>query len=148
MSNSFIDAYLAGSNLESESEIPADGRDFLRAAQDQMENSAETIRQRAEQGGPMDPTARRLTGTIMAVFWFAFLRHGDADEMLEWQYGATEHCADCQALNGQVHSRESWHEFMVSSSKFPRSVALECYGINCQCSLTPVEDQEERGNFV
>lgn len=55
----------------------------------------------------------------------------DANGMFEWKVGMTEHCKDCQRLNGQIHRMKSWY----SSGWLPRASTLSCHGFNCQCQL-------------
>lgn len=55
------------------------------------------------------------------------------DPHLMWMYGPTEHCGDCERLNGQIHTVSEWR----ASGWIPRSRALECQGYNCQCRWIP-----------
>lgn len=53
----------------------------------------------------------------------------DLDEELTWVYGDTEHCSDCNDLNGQTHTVEEW----LAIGFVPQSPDLECKGFNCGC---------------
>ncbi len=55
----------------------------------------------------------------------------DANGMYEWVYGATEHCDDCQRLNGQRHRMKDWTRRRL----IPKADTLECKGFNCKCNL-------------
>lgn len=59
----------------------------------------------------------------------------DRDGMYEWVYGATEHCADCARLNGQVHRYSQWY----SKGWLPQSDRLDCHGYLCQCRLVKTQ---------
>ena len=149
MELAFVSAYMAGANgfVETESDIPSHGRNFINDEVDLMASSADKIAKRASNGNDMKATALKLTSTIMRVYWFAALHHGIEDEKLVWFYGATEHCSHCQTLSGQVHTRSDWQDFFNTSGLFPRSANLECSGLYCQCGLYPT-DEPEKGNFV
>lgn len=58
----------------------------------------------------------------------------DANGMYQWQMGATEHCIDCLALNGQKHRMTDW----TKSGWLPQATKLECEGFECECKLTKV----------
>lgn len=55
----------------------------------------------------------------------------DRNGMYEWVYGATEHCDDCQRLNGQRHRMKDWTRRRL----IPKADTLECKGFNCKCNL-------------
>lgn len=55
----------------------------------------------------------------------------DRNGMYEWVYGATEHCDDCQRLNGQRHRMKDWTRRRL----LPKAQTLECKGFNCKCNL-------------
>jgi len=55
----------------------------------------------------------------------------DKNGMYEWVYGATEHCDDCQRLNGQRHRMKDWTRRRL----LPKADTLECKGFNCKCNL-------------
>lgn len=60
----------------------------------------------------------------------------------EWVVGPTEHCNDCQRLNGQVHTGLEWQ----LSGWRPQSRGLECKGYKCQCRLRETK-KETSGGF-
>lgn len=84
-------------------------------------------------GSEADPDARASMWFQKSIypFYLAGLQSGDEDGMYEWVYGDTEHCEDCQRLNGQKHRMSEW----VDSGWLPKSDELECHGFNCQCEL-------------
>jgi len=47
-----------------------------------------------------------------------------------------EHCRDCVALNGKVHTAETWRALGI----YPKSHDLECGGWNCGCSWTETNE--------
>lgn len=53
------------------------------------------------------------------------------DTLFRWAYGATDHCADCARLNGQVHTGDEWSR----SGYHPQGRNLACNGYRCQCRL-------------
>lgn len=55
----------------------------------------------------------------------------DKNGMYEWVYGPTEHCDDCQRLNGQRHRMKDWTRRRL----LPKADTLECKGFNCKCNL-------------
>lgn len=63
-----------------------------------------------------------------------FYDHGvmsaDKNGLYMWKYGDTEHCDDCQRLNGQKHRYKDWFGHIM-----PKSSALKCKGFNCACEL-------------
>lgn len=61
----------------------------------------------------------------------------------EWVYGDTEHCADCLALNGQVHRMRDY----VKSGWLPKASKLKCKGFQCQCALAPRPGAKASGVF-
>jgi len=56
-------------------------------------------------------------------------------ENLMWEYGDTEHCTTCLALNGIVAFASEWEQVDVHPQGPPND-RLECGGWKCQCSLT------------
>lgn len=48
-----------------------------------------------------------------------------------WQYGDTDHCTDCLALNGVVLAASEWKRIGIR----PQSPDLECTGRRCQCKF-------------
>lgn len=68
--------------------------------------------------------------------------NASANGMYEWQYGLTEHCADCLRLNGQIHRMKSW----FASGWLPRASTLSCKGFLCKCALVK-SSEKARGRF-
>jgi len=66
---------------------------------------------------------------------------GASNKALEWVYGETEHCEDCQKLNGRVYRARIWKKYEI----MPRSSALACKGFNCQCELMETDKPLMRG---
>ena len=64
-------------------------------------------------------------------FYQEGIASADRNGLYEWVYGDTEHCDDCQRLNGQKHRMRDW----LKSAYLPQSDALECNGFNCKCRL-------------
>ena len=64
-------------------------------------------------------------------------------QMLEWMYGDTEHCEDCQRLNGIVATAQEWHD----SGWTPQSRGLQCGGYHCQCQLLPTDKPPTPGGI-
>lgn len=76
------------------------------------------------------------------TFYQRGLLSANANGMYEWKYGATEHCADCQRLNGQKHRLKEWHD----KGWIPKSSDLECKGYNCECVLVKTKGRA-KGSF-
>lgn len=74
-------------------------------------------------------------------FYKAGLLSADANGLYEWVYGDTEHCEDCQRLNGQRHRLKGWQ-----ANYWPQSDLLECKGFNCECRLVKAKGKA-RGNY-
>jgi hypothetical protein len=70
------------------------------------------------------------------------LASAQADMMVTWKYGETEHCDTCLNLNGQQH-RLSWFTDKGFIPREPGSATLKCGGYNCQCGL-----YDRQGNQV
>lgn len=64
-------------------------------------------------------------------FYQEGLASADRNGLYEWAYGDTEHCNDCQRLDGQKHRMRDW----IKSGWLPQSDVLECHGFNCKCRL-------------
>lgn len=64
-------------------------------------------------------------------FYQSGLASADGNSMYEWVYGDTEHCADCNRLNGQVHRMKDY----TRKNVLPQSDNLACKGFNCKCKL-------------
>lgn len=73
----------------------------------------------------------------------AGLVSADKNGLYEWVYGATEHCADCLALNGQRHRLKEFNQREL----MPQSSKLECKGFQCKCKLVKVSGKP-RGNWL
>lgn len=73
----------------------------------------------------------------------AGLVSADKNGLYEWVYGATEHCADCLALNGQRHRLKEFNK----RGLMPQSSTLECKGFQCKCKLVKVSGRP-RGNWL
>lgn len=68
-----------------------------------------------------------------------------ANEKRVWRLGRTEHCATCQALNGQVRRLSFWQNNVM-----PRSAPndkLICRGFRCQCTLEKTDLPLSRGRL-
>lgn len=55
----------------------------------------------------------------------------DLQEELTWVYGDTQHCVDCEDLNGQTHTVEEW----IKIGFVPQSPDLSCKGFFCDCKF-------------
>jgi hypothetical protein len=75
-------------------------------------------------------------------FYQEGIASADRNGLYEWVYGDTEHCSDCQRLNGQRHRMRDW----IKSGWLPQSDQLECHGFNCKCTLKKVTGRA-RGRF-
>jgi len=84
-------------------------------------------------GAQVDAEARAILWANKSLdsFYQAGLLSADANGMYVWKYGDTEHCDDCQRLNGQKHRLKDWHK----EGWLPRSSELECKGFKCACEL-------------
>lgn len=73
----------------------------------------------------------------------AGLASADGNSLYEWVYGDTEHCSDCNKLNGQRHRMKDWTRKEI----LPKSDTLECKGFNCECGLVKTAGKA-RGNWL
>jgi hypothetical protein len=95
---------------------------------------------------PADVTQRRESraamwaATMAGMYAFGQTWRQD-DPFLRWQVGPTEHCSDCNRLNGQVHRASEWR----ASGWQPQSSRLECSGYRCQCYFTVVDGPSSGG---
>lgn len=64
-------------------------------------------------------------------FYQAGIASADKNGLYEWVYGDTEHCKDCQRLNGQKHRMKEY----MRKGLMPQGDKLECKGFNCKCKL-------------
>ena len=104
--------------------------EWIKGAKADDSITEDAIRARVEQWGQ----------TLDAVYSEALLR-GKKNQSLTWRYGDTDHCSDCQKLNGQRHTAK-WY---LARDYIPGKpgAAMECGGYRCQCTL---EDKD--GNAV
>lgn len=78
----------------------------------------------------------------ISPFYNAGMMSSDRNGMYEWEYGATEHCDDCQRLNGQRHRLRDW----MREGWIPKSSKLQCKGYNCKCQWIKSSGRA-RGNY-
>lgn len=55
------------------------------------------------------------------------------DQKLEWIFGDTVHCVDCQKLNGRVYRASIWRKYNIR----PQMFELACHGFKCRCHFEP-----------
>lgn len=91
--------------------------------------------------GTPDGRAAMWSNKSLQEFYDNGLLSADKNGMYVWKYGDTEHCDDCQRLNGQRHRLKEWHGHIL-----PKSSALECKGYRCQCELVKTRGSA-RGNY-
>ena len=61
-------------------------------------------------------------------------------DKLVWVYGDTDHCSECEQLNGIVAYASEWQRAQVAPQQPPND-ALTCGGWRCQCHLDPTTDR-------
>jgi hypothetical protein len=69
-----------------------------------------------------------------------------AQNNLRWEFGDTQHCVTCEALNGIVASAADW-EASGYRPQNPPNDALECGGWRCQCSFVPTDEKATEGGI-
>ncbi len=79
-------------------------------------------------------------GSLAGLYAMGQLRR-KGDPYYRWEYGSTEHCADCQRLNGQVHTAAEW----LTSGYMPHGRNLACHGYRCQCALVDASGPSHGG---
>lgn len=91
-----------------------------------------------------DPVSRAAmwVNKSLTPFYQAGLISADKNGMYKWVYGDTDHCDDCQRLNGQVHRLKDW----VKSGWKPQDSALKCHGFNCKCEWVKTKGRAS-GNY-
>ena len=120
----------------------------VQAGQDAADSMADDIaagRYTATPDKPKPPSILERAvlwgATILGIQAMGQLFQND-DPFWQWQVGPTEHCTDCQRLNGQVHRGSEW----LASGWSPQSPSLECHGYRCQCALVSA-DGPSSGSF-
>ncbi len=107
------------------------------ATDDQPGQSAETAENK------LGSRLRVWTGIAAGVFALGML-HAAGDQTYEWELGNTsEHCGDCLALAGQVHTAAEWR----ASGFRPQGRSLECGGWNCDCRLKRTDKKSQGMTF-
>lgn len=53
------------------------------------------------------------------------------DKKYKWVFGDTEHCGDCEKLNGRIYRASVWQKYDI----YPRHPQLACGGFRCQCEF-------------
>lgn len=98
-----------------------------------------------DQGGKLGELQDRValwSGRYDAVREEAHL-YGNQEQRYEWVYGDTEHCSDCQRLNGTVATASDWLAYPLH----PQDYNLECHGFRCQCRLVPTDKPVTEGGI-
>lgn len=85
--------------------------------------------------GEVELRAQFWANKTLTEFYLKGQLLGAPERKYRWEYGDTDHCETCQALNGQVRTMAEW-----TATYLPQSSDLACHGFNCQCRLVPVED--------
>jgi hypothetical protein len=65
---------------------------------------------------------------------------------LQWIYGDTDHCPECEALNGIVAYAREWDELNVHPQQPPNDL-ITCGGWRCQCALVPTDQRRSPKAF-
>jgi hypothetical protein len=65
---------------------------------------------------------------------------------LVWVYGDTDHCPECQQLNGIVARASEWEQLDVHPQQ-PENDKLTCGGWRCGCSLEPTDQRRSPKAF-
>ena len=94
---------------------------------------------RALNGTDMEPTADRMSSHLWRVYWDVWAQaEVDDGQEYAWELGATEqHCEDCLTYSELgARPRSFWKEIASTRGHYPRSSALACSGVYCDCSLT------------
>lgn len=89
-----------------------------------------------------DARAEAWGNKSLREIYHAGVVSADANSMREWVYGDTDHCEDCQRLNGQKHRLRDW----AARGWLPGADKLECNGFACACTLPKVKGRA-RGNY-
>jgi len=92
--------------------------------------------------GDAEARARMWGNKSLELFYQAGLISADKNGLYQWVYGDTEHCADCNRLNGQKHRLKEWQK----KGWMPKASNLECHGFNCQCTLKKTKGRA-RGSY-
>lgn len=68
------------------------------------------------------------------------------EQRFRWEYGDTQHCETCAALNGTVATGQQWTDSPYQPQSPPND-ALECGGWRCQCRLVPTDEPLTEGGI-
>jgi len=119
-------------------ELEPEDRAAIRIEMELLSSSMASIVARGTRKMDMGPTADRMAGRVMSVYWGTLLHTGVMeDRAYKWTFGGTiEHCTHC-ALYESLGPKpaEFWQKVAAEEGHYPGSPALECSGIHCMCSL-------------
>lgn len=82
----------------------------------------------AELNNPDRWNSRLAYFTMLGTLYSA-----DSEDRFTWHYGDTEHCGDCEELNGVTKTAAEW----IEDGRVPKGTMLECRGYYCQCEVVP-----------
>lgn len=88
-------------------------------------------------------TRAPMWSKTLSEFYNAGLASADANGMYMWEVGDTDHCRDCERMDGQVHRMKDY----VRKGIVPQSSDLECGGYRCQCALVKTTGRAS-GNWL
>lgn len=146
-------AYLIGAGLKDARDIPDSAKRVIGEQIGYLPASAATLRKAidageydtSQDGTPPKNLGKKILlwgGVLATIFQFGKLYLDNSK--FRWDYGDTEHCDDCQRLNGQIHTGKQWRE----SGWYPKARHLSCNGYHCQCRFIQVPNNTPtRGNF-
>jgi hypothetical protein len=109
--------YLLGAGYEDESELTDEDRKKLEETYQLTLAAASGMVDRHERGVDMQPTIDRIINHVQGIF-------------------PTEHCVDCLEQAGKGEMPGSHWQEMAENEIYPKSPALFCTGLHCQCELT------------
>lgn len=129
--------YLLGAGYEDESELTDEDRKKLEETYQLTLAATSGMVDRHEREMDMQPTIDRIINHVQGIFFYAFAMHGmDATTMYSWTLGPTEHCSDCLEQAGKGEMPGSHWKEMAEQGIYPKSPALFCTGLHCQCGVT------------
>ena len=149
ISGQIYDAYVQaweedGNTLPLPDYLDSAEKDAVVAQQDFVQGFADDIIQASVDGEPIDPLLARAG--LWANQWtseynnaVALITQNEGGNLI-WEFGDTEHCPECEALNGIVAWASEWDELGVSPQNPPND-KISCQGWRCQCRLTPTEQR-------
>ena len=118
-------------------EYEAELQEIMLSEFDYVPGLAQSIRDARDNDLPIDPFKARVelwVHRFTDVTNRAKLFCSKDGVRFKWVYGDTDHCTECEQLNGLVATAQEWQTSGIRPQSPPNPL-LTCQGWNCGCSL-------------